>query len=294
MAEAEEDISLPLYLRWAVDVARRDGVALVLGASLVALVGASLDLAEWVRQTVVTPGMLFAWLLGVLLARSRWRGPWAVAYLLFVLFAVAIEQVGYVLPVGQGLGFADWVWTLHLRTLTWLTRAGGWVSAIAAGETVQDTGLFVFLVSLLTWALSAWLAWSRLRRQQGLAAVVPLAVVLAANLNLSAQPWQTLWLYALLAVPLVLGATLARQYADWARRGVDHPSDLGFDWMGPTVLLVLAVALLAGFAPLAATPQGWRCSRGCSSRRKRRQPRRPASYFQASTRREARPRHAGQ
>lgn len=257
MVERDEDLSLPGYLQWLVNAARREGLALLLCASLVLLVGASLDAAEWVRRTVVAPGMLFSLLLGVLLARSRWRGGWAAAYLGGVLFAVAIEQTGYVLPVGQGLGLADWVWTLHLRALTWLTRASGWVGAIAQGEAVEDTGLFVFLLSLLVWGLSAWLPWSRLRRHQGLAAVLPLGIVLAANVHLGGQSWQWVWAYALLAVPLVLGAALMRQYADWARRGVDHPLDLGFDWLQPSVLLLLAVGVLAGVAPLAATPQGW-------------------------------------
>src|SRR5687768_9163892 len=184
MAE-EEDVALPGYLLWLIGSVRRDGLALVLCASLVLLTGASLDSAEWVRGVVVGPGMFFALLLGVLLARSRFSGRAAAAYLAFVLFAVGIEQVGYVLPVGQGLGWQDWVWTLHLRALTWLSRAGGWVATIAAGEVVQDTGLFVFLLSLITWGLSAWLGWSHLRRQHSLAAVLPLGVVLGANLSLS-------------------------------------------------------------------------------------------------------------
>jgi transglutaminase-like putative cysteine protease len=260
--EADDEVVLPAYLRWLLSVLRRDGLALLLGASLVVVAGGSFDTARWVRGAVVTPGMLFGLLLGALLARSRWRGRWAAAYLAFVLGAVAIEQVGYVLPVGQGLGLGDWVWTLHLRSVTWLARAGGWLRAIAAGEVVQDTGLFVFLVSLLTWLLSAWLAWAAMRRQQGLAAVAPLAMVVAANVHLSGQPWQVLWLYALLAVPLVLSAALARQYADWRRRGVDHPMELGYDWLPPTALLLLLVGVLAGVAPLAASPQGWEVLRG--------------------------------
>ena len=256
MAE-DEDFPLPRPLRWLIDVGRRDGLTLALCVCLVGLVGGAVDAAEWVEGVFVLPGMLFALLLGVLLARSRFSGRFAFAYLALVVFAIAIEQVGYVLPVGQGLGFGDWVWTLHLRSLTWLARASGWLASIAAGETVQDTGLFVFLLSLLTWGLSAWLAWSRLRRQQSLAAVLPLAVVLAANLNLRGQPWQALWLFLLLAVPLVLGAALTRLYADWARRGVDHPDGLGFDWMRPTVMLLFLVGTLTAVAPVAATPQGW-------------------------------------
>lgn len=258
----DTDVELPRYLRWALDVARRDGLALCLCASLVLLTGRSLDSAEWVPRVALLPGMLLGLALGVLLARSRFSGRWAAAYLGFVLFAAAIEQVGYVIPVGQELGFGDWVWTLHLRSVTWLTRAGGWLSAIAGGHPVQDTGLFVFLLSLLAWATSAWLAWSRLRRQQSLAAVAPLAIVLAANLNLSGQAWQVLWLYLLLAVPLVLGAVLSRLYTDWTRRGVDHPNSLGFDWLWPGALLMLLVGLLAGIAPLAATPSGWEVLRG--------------------------------
>jgi hypothetical protein len=258
----DEEVALPRYLQWLVDVLRRDGLALFVCASLVLLVGASLDAAEWVPGAYVLPGMLFALALGVLLARSRWSGRRAAAYLAFVLIAVAIEQVGYVLPVGQGLGLADWMWTLHLRSLTWLARAAGWVSAILAGATLHDTGLFVFLLSLLAWGLSAWLAWSSLRRRHGLAAVLPLGVVLAANLSLSGQAWQALWLYVVLAVPLVLGAALLRQYADWDRRGVNYPNDLGFDWLRPTLILLFVVGGLAGVAPVAATPSGWEALSG--------------------------------
>ena len=247
---------LPLVLAQAV---WRRAIAASLLMGLVAVLSYSVDQAGWVAGVQWWPGAWLALLGAAALARARWRGGWAFAYIVLMLLAGAAELVGHVLPVlgaaGQTPG--EWVWDLHLRSVALGLRLQGWGIAIVHGQPVRDTGLFVGLLALLVWGAVAWLAWWALRRRQALAASLPAAIILAANTHLSGQPWQLVLLFVILVLALAIYTTYASQNADWDRRRVDYPGDLGLDWGTAAIGLLLSIGLLGAAAPVVATPHGW-------------------------------------
>ena len=244
---------------WLARALWRHLVILVLLGTLAGVMAFSVDQAGWVTGAQPGLGLWPALLVGVLLARSRFGGRWSLAYAALMLVAGTAQQVGRLLPplVQLQAAPADWVWSMHVRTVALGQRVAAWTTAIAHGQPVNDTGLFVSLFSLLVWGAAIWLAWWALRRRSALIAVLPAAIILAANTYLSGQPWQEVWLFLGATAGLMAYSTYVRQHADWDRRGVDYPGELGFEWFGPMAGMMLAIGLLAAAGPVLGTPHGW-------------------------------------
>ncbi len=254
----QRDYDLPPPLPQVLRLARQDGLPVAVCLLLVGVTATSLDRAGWVRNLHPAVSMSLALILGLLLARSRLGGMGASLYLALLFAAGASERVGQVLPPWGRLAPGDWVWALHLRSLTLAQRVAGWAVTLAAGGVVQDTGLFVGVFSLVVWAACAWLAWWALRRKQALVASLPLGLILAVNIRLSAQSWAYLWAFVVSLVPLLAGLVYAWQRADWDRRAVDYPNDLSLDWFLPVLAMTLAIGSVTAVAPILGTPSGWR------------------------------------
>ena len=226
---------------------------------LVAMLSYSVDQAAWVAGVAWWPGSWLALVGAAALARSRWKGRWALAYAVFMIAVGAAELVGHVLPDPaqwrQSPG--TWVLNLHLRAVTLGQRVTAWGAAVAGGKPVGDTGLFVALLALLVWGAVAWLAWSVLRRRQALEGCLPAAVILVANAHLSGQPWQQVLVFLVLMLVLMIYVNYTSQNSDWDKRGVDYPGDLGLDWGTAAVGLTLCVGLFSAAAPLVGSPSGW-------------------------------------
>ncbi len=249
-------------MRYVVRVARREAAPVGLLLALAGLAAASVAEARWAPGDAPWAGLP---LLGAVLARCRWAGLTAAGYSAVMLMAGAAQAVGRVLPpVWGALSTApgEWAWTLHLRAMTLAQRVAGWGETVRAGEAVHDTGLFVWGLSLALWGGGVWLAWWTMRRRQALAAVLPLGLGLAVNTHLGGLGWLIWWAYAVMAAVLMVQTNAVRLYADWERRGLDYPAEMGLDWSGAALTLALGAGLLAAAAPFAATPEGWRLTGG--------------------------------
>ena len=242
----------PVWQRWL--------AAGVLVVGLAALLAASVEQAAWVKGAHFGPGLWLALLGGLMLARSRFGGWTSLAYASLMLVAGTAEQVGRLAPPLRDLTSAPWAWVvdLHLRTLTLGERAAGWAVAVARHTPVADTGLFVALLSLLVWGSAVWLAWWAARRRQAVAAALPAGVLLAINVHLSGQHWLPWCIYLMLAAGLGTYLSFETEHADWDRRRVDYPGQLGLDWAISSVLLMAGIALAATLGPLVGTPANWR------------------------------------
>ena len=244
---------------YLVRVARREAAPVGLLLVLAGLAAGSVAEARWAPGDAPWAGLPLAVMLGAMLARSRFTGLTAAGYSAAIFMTGAAQAVGRVLPPVWGwASLGEWVWTLHLRTITLAQRAAGWGETVRAGEAVHDTGLFVWGLSLALWGGGVWLAWWTMRRQNALAAVLPLGVALAVNTHLGGLGWLIWWAYAVMAAVLMVQTNAVRLHADWERRGLDYPAEMGLDWSGAAVTLALGAGLLAAAAPFAATPAGWR------------------------------------
>jgi transglutaminase-like putative cysteine protease len=250
--------SLPeRFNRWLVSLLP----TFLLAGGQVLLLALSVRQAEWVVDSTPILAMLFlGFLMGWMLAATRWRGWVVLVYSLPIgLFLVVQSLVRIVLLDGKSLSspFLSQVTGMHLRLVAFELRVGGWIGVVASGGTVRDTGLFEMLLALAAWVACVWLMWWLARRRQALPGLLPLFGLMAVNVHLSRQPRMTLLSFAALAVLSMLYSAFRGQQRDWVRRRVDYSEELGVEW-GLIGGLVSAVVL--GFAllfSLVGTPDGW-------------------------------------
>ena len=78
---------------------------------------------------------------------------------------------------------------------------------LRAGGTINDTGLFVLVFSLLGWNAAVWLAWWVVRRRQAIVGLLPLSLLLAVNVHLSQQGRAVLVYFLFLVVAVIARGT---------------------------------------------------------------------------------------
>ena len=174
-------------------------------------------------------------LLGVALAGSRFSGRLAIGYHFVMALLLLSLWIGRIVPpldqmlTRPPLEILD---LANVRIFTYIDRVAGWASALAAGNAVQDNGLFQLLIGLILWMACAWLAWAAIRRQRALDGLLPIGLVLGLNTYLSAQSVDALWLFLGCAILLAPRTALVALHRSWDRRRVDYPDDLGLPWTG--------------------------------------------------------------
>ena len=237
------------------------GVSVILILMIAALASLSVKEAAWTsdRNAHVAALWLGA-LCGAALSLSRWQGRTALAYNLALSFVTAFETMARTLPSPSMLAqpMTELIWGMHIRLLTGWDRVGEWLALLRTGDSVQDTGLFTFLLALAAWNALAWLTWCLLRRQRALEGILPLGFLLALNTDLSAQPVSGFGVFLVCALLLVASASVTASHADWEQRRVDYPEGLGVEWGGSAAALTLVIGLAMWVALYVATPQGWR------------------------------------
>ena len=250
------------FIAWLVALLKHTWIAAVLATCLVALLAFSLDHARWVPDD--SPLLVCVYLgatCGMLLAASRFPAGLAASYSLLLGLATLGQAVGRVVPTKENLPLTDLLWLAHARLLSLGERVWGWATAIHAGQTIHDTGLFILIIGLLVWNASAWLLWAIFRRRQALSGLLPYGLLLAINIHLSKQDNMLLAIFAALALLLAASTTFTVQNQDWDVRRVDYPWELGWEWSFVSAALALAVGLSAWVAPLVASPEGWQVLR---------------------------------
>jgi transglutaminase-like putative cysteine protease len=234
--------------------------ALLLLAIILAAAMSSITAARWVGNSGPLLGMLwYGAIIGLLLALSRWNGVRALAYSLFVSTAFSLEAIGSVLPPMISWftqPFTEQVWNMHLRALTLGERIAGWISTLNAGENITDTGLFVFLVGILLWNAVAWLAWSVFRRHRPLEGLLPFGFLLGANIHLSGQGVDSLWVFILAGLLLLARGSFSAYRSDWEQRRVDFPEDLA-EWIAAALIIVFLLGPVIRLSPLIGSREGW-------------------------------------
>ena len=234
-------------------------LALITG--VISVFASSVGNARWVPDS--SPFTLCVCLgtgFGALLASSRLRGWFAALYSLILSLAASGQAVGGVmlpLSVLGTMSFWDILRVMNVRILTFFERAGGWASAIASGAKVNDTGLFIFLIALITWNASAWLLWSVVRQKRAINGLLPYGFLLGLNVYLSDQGMGNLLLFIGCAILLMSRTAFTRQSADWEARRVDTPYELGLEWGASTLAITIIIIFVTLFAPLFGSPKGW-------------------------------------
>lgn len=249
------------FFSWLGRLFVRYWVTAILIILLVSIVAYSLEVASWVRgDTGLVIPFTVGLIVGAMLARSRFRGWFALLYSIFIAIVAAVQSAGNILP---GLGtilsrpFNQIMDEMSLRALNLSLRVSGWVETLRTGGNIEDTGLFVALMAAVLALCGIWLAWTMQRQQRVLNGLLPIGLLLAMNVHLSRQPLANFMPFLLVAVLLIAKTSYNRQSKDWEHRQVDYPEQLGLEWGGMAVLLAVVIVLAARLAPLFGTAEGW-------------------------------------
>ena len=250
------------FYRWVYRKLRGSWISLLLLSGVYLVTAGSLEKARWVPDSgPILTALLLSMVAGAALAASRWPGWFALVYTLLLGPLLACQAVGQIVPsldIIFSQSFFSLLDLMNVRLFSFFARLGGWSALYQDGQTIQDTGLFVLLACLLVWLVGAWLTWCIQRKQAVLGGLLPLAVVVAVNVNLSGQDVTFLVIYLALGLLLLAQGAHRRQHRDWERRGLDYPEGLGLDWTMSAATIVLVIAMGARLAPVFGTAEGWK------------------------------------
>jgi transglutaminase-like putative cysteine protease len=250
------------FVGWVLRLITRYWVTLILTITLVTVLAYSLDEANWVRNDsplifCLLAGIVFGWML----ATSRFHRISALLYSLMLAIVVPIQGVGQIIPpLGRFFSSpAEEIFSgINLNGLAFSLRVGGWIETLQAGENIQDNGLFVLLLGAILTVCGIWLMWTMIRQRRVLNGLLPLALLMGVNVHLSHQPLTNYMIFLLSGLLLVARTSFNAQHEEWRRRRVDFPEQLGLEWGGSALAIVLLVVMVARLAPLFGTAEGWR------------------------------------
>lgn len=251
----------PRPFRYAESVYFRDGqwLTALLAGVLFLILAAALDAAGHVTNLgIVIPVTVGAYLLGLLMAYSRFDGFFALSHSMFVGLAWILFLMAYNVPSSEISPFLDTgVAELQARVYFVLLRLLDWVDAAVSGAASADNFVFVFEICFLMWWLAYLGAWAIFRHGYTWRAVVPAGIVLLINTYFAPKPTTGFMVaFAIVALLLLVRTNLSEQQLRWREQRVYFNQDIVWDFLRNgftfTVLIVVLAWLLPG---LGRSPQ---------------------------------------
>ena len=224
--------------RWRSPVTLNEIATPILLAALNLIPALALEAAGWeIDLSIVTPSLLFSVLIGVLLARSRFRE--LTSLVLSLVYGCCITLI--VAGAAQDLPFLDGIAAVFARFVAW-------AGAAASGGINTDSLALTLLVALLFWCLGFNGSWHCFRVDRVWRVILPPGLALLANLVITGGMGALeshLIAYTLLSLALIIRSTWEAREWEWSLRAVRVPRSLRpqFALIGILLsLLSLAVA----------------------------------------------------
>ncbi len=135
-----------------------------------------------------------------------------------------------------------------------IQRTFTWFNDVLAGQPGADTLVFVLLLSILLWILSFNAVWVYFREQRKWQAVLPTGLAMLVNLYYAPVDLKAYFiLYLVVAMLLLVRATLTEREEQWYRERIYFPFDIGFDVMRDGVIFILFVVIVSWVLPSTLT-----------------------------------------
>jgi transglutaminase-like putative cysteine protease len=204
----------------------------------------------WVPEDgIVVPTVLLGLLLGVVLAK-RPLSPLP-AWLLIIAYGLLANLLwlGRLWPP-WGYLLGEWELLRQFwiqRGAVFLDRLLGWLQAILAGDSSQETLSFALGLGLLSWFLAAYVGWATYREKRPLNALLIMGTALALNGYYGAAPYFPVALFVALAALLAALLHFDQLQQQWEARLVDYSTQIRVDLLlhaGLAALVLLSFAYL--------------------------------------------------
>ncbi len=219
--------------------------ALLLAALLIC--AARLIATRWTSELTITQMLVaFGAIAGLALGKSRFS-PGLVAF-----FATAYGL--FAIPWQLGLTIReDILWTERLSIL--MNRLGVIIYQLVNREPVQDSLLFLLLMSILFWILGTYAGYTLVRYGNAWKSVIPggitIFVIHSFDPLIARRTWY-LAAYFFFSLVLVARVAFLQRQSSWESNRTALPPHLGFDFVRFAVIAALLVVMFAWTAPALA------------------------------------------
>lgn len=232
----------------------QDGVifSTILVALLYLLVAASLDGAGYVKAMgLLYPVTFGAIAVSLLMAYSRFDSFFAFSHGMFTGLAWILFLMRGQVTAEESRSFMEFGFPeLQAKVYFVLYRLLRWVQFAWSGEATADNYMFIFEICLLVWWLTYLGIWSIFRHGYTWRAVIPAGVVLLINTYYAPQSVTGfLFLFAFLALILLVRTNLAEQQLRWRYQRTYFSQDITLDFLRTGLLYSLCIMAVAWFAP---------------------------------------------
>ncbi|MDX1414246.1 MAG: transglutaminase-like domain-containing protein [Candidatus Promineifilaceae bacterium] len=206
----------------------------------------------WVDEDwIIIPSALLGLIMGSVLARRPLR-PW-IAWTLISLYGLLIITLSLArLWPPLTLLLTDWralrqYWLQN--GAVFLDRAGSWFTAVSVGGRSNETITFAYLMGLLAWFLSAYVAWSVYRQRRPLLGLILMGLLIAVNGYYGQAPLE--WAVAFVGMAVVTTAVLhfANLEYSWQRNQVDYSREIRLEMFAYAAGIGAALLAFAYFIP---------------------------------------------
>ncbi len=183
-------------------------------------------------------------LVSLLLALTRWSGPFCAVYSFVVSIPVTVNLLHWTFFPAL---------SLHDAIINIMQRSSDWLVALFNRAPAADNLIFVIQLCLLGWWISHFAIWSLFRHQQVIHAIIPagvglLVVVYYSTLNLTGY----LIVYLMSVLLLGMSVELARNQARWRVFQIRYAPDIFWDFLKAGLIFAVVVTALAWAAPSIA------------------------------------------
>lgn len=206
-----------------------------------------LGATEWTEGLTITQSItILGMLAGLALGQSRFS-PRRVSFFALVYFLFTVPwRLGLLL--GEGIP-----WRERLLSLT--GRMGVIFSQLFKQQEVTDSFLFLLLMAILFWVLSAHAGYSLTRYGHPWRVILPTGLTIFVIHSYDAVLTSRVWflvLYLFFALILVSRMVYIQQHKNWEKTKTYIPPYLGVDTIRITLVVTMAILLLAWTAPALA------------------------------------------
>ena len=213
--------------------------ALLLLALLV--LGQSVSSAGWARTPTMLGLMFWAAVVGLVLSKVRWP-------------AVFLH------PIGLAIGFVAVTWrvgtitegaTLIDQQRLMYERLGVWYEAATTGGISTDLLPVSLALLAFAWIIAYVSAWFVFRSDNVWIGVVLMGTALLTNLSfLPASYAASFFVFAFLAILLIVRLSVVQQQKQWTESGIDYERSNGWMTLNNTIVFGIVVLVIASLLPL--------------------------------------------
>ena len=232
----------------------QDGVVFstIIVGLLYLLVAASLDGAGYVKSMgLLYPVTLGAIGMSLLMAYSRFDSFFAFSHGMFTGLAWILFLMRDLVTVEDSKSFMEFGFPeLQAQVYFVLYRLMRWVQLAWGGQASADNYMFIFEICLLVWWLTYLGIWAIFRHGYTWRAIMPAGIVMLINTYFAPQSVTGfLFLFAFLALILLVRTNLAEQQLRWRYQRTYFSQDITLDFLRTGLIYALCVMAIAWFAP---------------------------------------------